>query len=1381
MGDVNVSITIRSQEAEAGAVRARRALREVKNEAKNTQNETLKLNQTLSDLGRAIRLVDGPLGGVASRFQTLSGIAAISSKSMIAFTLASAATVFALSKIVGIARETERNLLRVDTALIATGRSAEITVGQVEQLAIKFGELTLSNKDAGLKAIAAISTFKDVATKDFESIITSAQGLSSVFGGDLVNNAQKIARALESPGEAATVLDRQLGKLTKGQVQYLRNLEETGRKAEAQALIMGRLSAFTALAAAEAGGLAGKQDTLGERTNQAAVAADRLLGITQAYGFVVDGLTGFITSLNTELAELNAKNGDAEVSFEALATVLDSRVIASLATLVVGARTVYQTLALFGQSAGFFDDYATLSEKFEDSWRTATKNVGADTQAYFDDLRSQQAKASEDALAARKKASDAFSSIPVIPEAADPKLLEKAAKLTEKQKDILDLARSRVAQEDRLGRALSVSLGYHEEIKAQIEVEDTLRKEGKDLTEAQRQELENLLRVESARARVNDQIVDNLEAQRKEAEKLYDSISEDLASVIEDGLTGGAKSGFEAILTYAETTFYQRLAKIFATSVLDGLVIPATQGLGEALGSISGASGAKAGFASAGSGSTFGNLGSISNLVSGGSSLFNSVLPSGVGTVVDDIGYSLFGVGQQVAGPFTGAAPFTEGVSGGLAGSFSVANIGAGFAGSLAAGALFGDGIGTSVGSSVGGLGAGVGAAALGLGPIGAASLIFGGALAGGGIGSLFGGAKPSSKLQSATIDPATGQILERGGLTGDKFSQDNFDAVTALSGAVAELSRTIGGDTSSIGVAVSDRYGFEFALGGTEKAFTGEATPELRRSFDTANEFFKGLVNELVTTFPENASERLTSALGNIDFGKTEEDLQRALEDVAFASNFEKIFEEPVVESLSQVERQIVDLNTTFDDFSARGKRLKLAQEDLTRLEDRRVELANEYIDAFIKEQQVVTAAESAVSSLNTAYDSLVKATTEARLGTEKLAEVQAARARDLGKLAGAFNTAVTNELLDVLSPRLSALSQEGERYKAQLKDAETLGGDLRRVELLHKLNLLKIEQEYGVLVDRNGEKVLQTSGDVSKLVDGYSSLAENLEDALFNLRLGSTSTLSPQQKLTEAESRFRDLADKALNGDLDAANELSSVGSEFLELSRRYNSISDEFVQDFSLVESTLEETKAFALTELEVQRGILSTLTGGFDDLLAELNSLGELLTFDGGLDDSASAGKNAAGVSLSSTSGAFGLTVGQVESTARSLLGGYTGTTGSGELNQLLSERGLTGAFEQALKSMAGFATGGINPVGEPYIVGERGPEIRMSGTAGRITPLVMDMEASRQIADSNALAASQLMATERGFNILVDQVSELVRAQYQAANAARSNNSRRVAK
>lgn len=96
----------------------------------------------------------------------------------------------------------------------------------------------------------------------------------------------------------------------------------------------------------------------------------------------------------------------------------------------------------------------------------------------------------------------------------------------------------------------------------------------------------------------------------------------------------------------------------------------------------------------------FSKLDGISNLN------YPSFSGSSLGQGLDQFAFDTFGIGTEVATPFTGAAPFDSGIQGGITSGFTPVNVGAGIAGNFLADSVFGGdrGIGSSIGGGLGGI-----------------------------------------------------------------------------------------------------------------------------------------------------------------------------------------------------------------------------------------------------------------------------------------------------------------------------------------------------------------------------------------------------------------------------------------------------------------------------------------------------------------------------------------------------------------------------------------------------------------------------------------------------------------------------------------------------
>lgn len=187
--------------------------------------------------------------------------------------------------------------VRLESVLRATGRQSEVTAEQLQQQAAALQQLTTVGDEAILETQAVLLTFNNLGTDILPRVTEAAIDLSAVLGGDLRSNALRLARALEDPANALETLRRTGVTFSEEQRAQIENFAETGRLAEAQAVILRELEARfqgTARAIAEtpAGRFRQLQNELGDvREEIGGLLATGLLPF-------IEGSRGLLTLLN---------------------------------------------------------------------------------------------------------------------------------------------------------------------------------------------------------------------------------------------------------------------------------------------------------------------------------------------------------------------------------------------------------------------------------------------------------------------------------------------------------------------------------------------------------------------------------------------------------------------------------------------------------------------------------------------------------------------------------------------------------------------------------------------------------------------------------------------------------------------------------------------------------------------------------------------------------------------------------------------------------------------------------------------------------------------------------------------------------------------------
>lgn len=658
-------------------------------------------------------------------------------------------------------------------------------------------------------------------------------------------------------------------------------------------------------------------------------------------------------------------------------------------------------------------------------------------------------------------------------------------------------------------------------------------------------ETENGVALDDALVAVSRERLKIEEDYRKYIEDNFSDTGE-ITKIFKDfysGLESGTKSFFKTFISEGKITFdsfqdlfTDMLASLATQAAKTKILIPIASAVGSGLGlSQSGINGAL-GLPSGGTGGV--GLPSINPFSGFG---FNG----GAASFVDNLLAGTSGT--------TGVlAPTTLGTAAG--GAFSAgAGIG-GFGGNLLANALFGDrGVGASVGGTLGGLGGGAAAALLGAtGPIGLAIGGLLGAFGGNLLGGLFGG-KPSSREQNATLDLTSGNITARRGLEGDKFSQENFDAVTSLAELTSALTNVLGGLDEELTVFASDRVGLGFQYTGDERI----------NGFNTAGEFIEGFVNDLTTRL-EDIPESLETALQNIDFsGNTEQ----ALSDLAFAVAFDKINFE-TAPTITALEQAMQSLATSMQEASDKAKELGLDVAVIERAGSEAAIALTESFDKNIQDQKLKLEDPVAASlqDLNTRFSTLRR---DAIAANGDLIAVEELYALERQKILEQSNEAINAGFTSTFSSIVDSIRQ----FRDDLEIDTTVGGtnrlgrlqitEARFANLSSRISsgdttaleeVEKISQEYlNASVDYFGQTSdhLANLTDVRSLLDAAESLAQNslsLDEQTFNEAVKQTELL---QKLVEegnlTSSIFSQLGTVSTGQILRAGENLAGLSGKF------------------------------------------------------------------------------------------------------------------------------------------------------------------------------------------------------------------------------------------
>ncbi len=458
-----------------------------------------------------------------------------------------------------------------------------------------------------------------------------------------------------------------------------------------------------------------------------------------------------------------------------------------------------------------------------------------------------------------------------------------------------------------------------------------------------------------------------------------------------------------------------------------------------------------------------------------------------------------------------------------------------------------------------------------------------------------------------------------------------------------------------------------------------------------------------------------------------------------SLADNLSPLFQQLVAASINLEGTQVRAKMVGKDGRASFGIQTGLgATESIKWLEEFDPSKAEELDKAMTK--FIVELSNTAEVTNNDVVEALKNLQTEGKSLAEVMDEINFAASKE--SLRQALSSSLATDLSKYFDPSLSEIGSENSRYKQQLDFANKIGGDVNMVEKLHAANLEAIRQKYAqIAVTTDGAtqstmSLNEALSDASSRFQAFSKIVESLADFSVSLKLGALSPMSAAQKYALAKSTFEQTSAMAKLGNVDAMNNLPSVGQQFLSISREFNAGSAAYTEDFNNVVAATDAARAVAERQRDIAQGQYDLLSAQLAETQKQTDLLGQLVdaknpkgfsygaAYISNLSNPASLintkiGETTDSVSKMNWGAASGL---EVRALARAL--GYTGEFGTGGLDALLQgDSSFKELFNTALYAIGGTpkfrAGGGAVSPNFPYVVGESGREMFVPNTQGRI--------------------------------------------------------------
>lgn len=255
---------------------------------KRAEDQASRLRSATNSIRDSMLGVSHALGPVAGVLTALGPIGIAAAVGLGATTLVAKHAIDAYTQL-------EKEQATYNAVLAATGVASGKTSDDIEDLAQSIRRASTATEGEVRQAAAIMLTFRSVAGESFDEALKLSQDLAAVGFGSIVSAATMLGKALEDPINGLTALRRVGVSFSDSQRLVIKNLIETGKEAQAQAIILqGVRQQVGGAGAAQSNTLVGAWNQLGEATNnwleRVGTTIERATGLKTAIRSIADAI-----------------------------------------------------------------------------------------------------------------------------------------------------------------------------------------------------------------------------------------------------------------------------------------------------------------------------------------------------------------------------------------------------------------------------------------------------------------------------------------------------------------------------------------------------------------------------------------------------------------------------------------------------------------------------------------------------------------------------------------------------------------------------------------------------------------------------------------------------------------------------------------------------------------------------------------------------------------------------------------------------------------------------------------------------------------------------------------------------------------------------------
>ncbi|MCA1775266.1 MAG: phage tail length tape measure family protein, partial [Loktanella sp.] len=280
-------------------------MRQAGQETKKASDFTDQFHGRMRQATSAVAVMDGPLGGIASRFASLGALVNNAGLELGAYALAIAGVTFAFRQFLTVGTNFETQMLTTQSIIRSTGREASTSAEEINELVVALADQTLGST-AGIRAASnQLLSFRHVGEDVFERVMRAAVDLNAVGFGSIQGGAVAIARALQDPRDGLTRLRRANVEFTDSQEETIASLVEAGKSAQAYDMILSGVEERVGGASLDqAAGAAGSWDTLTEAVTNFVEQFTSASGLLGRVSSLVDAASDAVKTATANIDEI---------------------------------------------------------------------------------------------------------------------------------------------------------------------------------------------------------------------------------------------------------------------------------------------------------------------------------------------------------------------------------------------------------------------------------------------------------------------------------------------------------------------------------------------------------------------------------------------------------------------------------------------------------------------------------------------------------------------------------------------------------------------------------------------------------------------------------------------------------------------------------------------------------------------------------------------------------------------------------------------------------------------------------------------------------------------------------------------------------------------